>query len=67
MARDKEEEEVLEVIPEPPVVHTTECEHNYVDCGIQITGERMVRCSMCWFGMELEKKHTVLEGKVIWA
>lgn len=64
---NQEEEEVKEPIPEPPIVRTTECEHEYVDGGIQPTGERLVRCSKCWSGMELRPEDTVVEGKIIWA
>ena len=63
----KEEEEIREPIPEPPIARTTECEHQYVDRGIQETGERVVLCSKCWSGMELAPEHIVLEGKIIWA
>lgn len=52
--------------PPPPLIETsTECDHYYVDKGIQVTGERFIGCRDCWHGMEVDPAYRVEGGKLV--
>ena len=53
----------------PLIVETTdhgELDHYWLDKGIQVTGERVVRCRDCSLGMEIEPDRKVVDGSILW-